>query len=129
MSDRLETGDTLSRREFTLEAVMAILAGCVITISDVACGSSTTTPTPAPPADVPGVVANNHAAPHAVTITSAQITAGTAIAALNIQGQATHNHTLSITAAQLTSLKNKQAISTDSTTDAGHQHTVTFTPV
>jgi hypothetical protein len=48
---------------------------------------------------------------------------------MNIQGQATHNHTISITAAQLTSLKNKQPISVDSTNDASHQHTVTFTPV
>jgi len=123
----------ISRREFTLEAVMAILAGCVITITDTACGSSSTTPTPVanavPPADVAGVIAANHATPHAVTITGAQISAGTAIATMNIQGQSTHNHTLSITAAQLTSLKNKQAVSMDSTNDSGHQHTVTFTPV
>ena len=123
----------ISRREFTLEAVTAILAGCVITITDTACGGSSTTPTvaatAAPPSDVAGVVAANHATPHVVTITGAQISAGSAIATMNIQGQSTHNHTLSITTAHLTSLKNKQAISIDSTNDLSHQHTVTFTPV
>jgi len=120
---------TVSRREFTLEAVTAILAGCVITIADSACGSSSSTAPTTPPSDVAGVISANHAAPHAVTITGTQISAGAAIASMNIQGQATHNHTISITAAQLTSLKNKQPISVDSTNDASHQHTVTFTPV
>jgi hypothetical protein len=125
----MPSASAVSRREFTLEAVTAILVGCVITITDTGCGSSSTTPTAVPPADVAGVVSANHAAPHAVTITGVQISAGAAIAAMNIQGQATHNHTLSITAAHLTSLKNKQPISIDSTNDASHQHTVTFTPV
>jgi hypothetical protein len=121
--------DGVSRREFTLEAALAILAGCVITIADEACGSSSTptTPTP-PPADITGVVAANHAAPHIAIITGAQITAGQAVS-LNIQGQATHNHTLSITQAELTSLKNRQAVTETTSTDNGHNHSVTFTPV
>src|SRR5437870_5204874 len=90
----MESGTALSRREFTLEAALAILAGCVITITDAACGSSNSTPTTptAPPADINGVVAANHAQPHAVVITGAMITAGNAVT-LNIQGQSTHNHT------------------------------------
>ena len=52
MSDRAETlvlRHSLTRREFTLEAALAILAGCIITVSDSACGSSTSpTPTAAP---------------------------------------------------------------------------------
>jgi hypothetical protein len=120
--------DGVSRREFTLEAAMAILAGCVITIADEACGSSTpAAPTP-PPADITGVVAANHAAPHIATITGAQITAGSAVS-LNIQGQATHNHTLTISQAELTSLKNRQPVTETSSTDSGHNHAVTFTPV
>src|SRR5213593_3948410 len=100
MSDRMqpfEESATLTRREFTLEAALALLAGCVITISD-ACGS-TTSPTPAsvtPPTDVSGAISANHN--HAAVITGAQITAANAIA-LNIQGTAAHNHTLSITQA------------------------------
>jgi len=124
------TRDGISRREFTLEAALAILGACVITIADDACGSSASTPTnpTAPPADVNGTVANNHATPHIAIITGAQITAGSAVA-LNIQGQATHNHTLSITQGDLANLKNRVAITETSSTDSGHSHAVTFTPV
>ncbi len=131
MSDRvemLEQRSSLTRREFTLEAALAILAGCVITISDTGCGSSTTTPTPTPlpiPSDVTGTVSANHG--HVAVITGAQITTGSAIS-LNIQGGATHNHTLSISQADLTSLKNRQTVASLSSTDNGHMHTVTFTP-
>ena len=126
----MESGTALSRREFTLEAALAILAGCVITITDAACGSSNSTPTTptAPPADINGVVAANHAQPHAVVITGATITAGNAVT-LNIQGQSTHNHTLSVTQANLTSLKNRTAVTITSSNDNSHMHDVTFTPV
>jgi hypothetical protein len=121
---------SLTRREFTLEAALAILAGCVITISDTACssGMSSTTPTPTPvtPSDINGNVSANHG--HVAVITGAQITAGTAIVALDIRGTATHTHTLSISQTDLTTLKNRQTITSDSTTDSGHSHTVTFTP-
>ncbi len=128
MSDRLETleGSTsLSRREFTLEAALAILAGCVITVSDSACGSSTTTPTPVAPSDINGTVSANHG--HIATIQGAQITAGAQVS-LNIQGQATHPHTVVVTAANLTTLKNRQAVTITSSTDNAHSHDVTFTP-
>ena len=118
---------SLTRREFTLDAALAILAGCVITISDMACGSTTSTaPSPAPPSDVAGNISANHG--HVATITGAQITAGAAIVALDIHGTATHTHTLSISQADLTALKNKQTVTSLSTTDSGHSHTVTFTP-
>jgi phosphoribosylaminoimidazole (AIR) synthetase len=129
MSDVIETIEdrtSLTRREFTLEAALAILAGCVITVSDIACGSSTAAPTPVPPSDVAGTISANHG--HSATITGAQITAGTAIVALSIMGTASHPHTLSVSQADLTSLKNKQAVTITSTTDANHSHTVTFTP-
>ena len=135
MADRIDVLEnsqsaSLTRREFTLEAALAILAGCVITISDSACGKSTpsTTPTPTPvnPSDVNGNVSANHG--HVAVITGAQITAGTAIVALDIRGTATHAHTLAISQADLTTLKNRQTITSLSTTDSGHSHTVTFTP-
>ena len=130
MSDRADTlvlRHSLTRREFTLEAALAILAGCVITIADTSCGSSTS-PTPAataPPADVNGVIAANHG--HSGVVTGAQITAGLAVS-LDIRGTATHTHTVTISQADLTTLKNKQAVSTTSTTDSSHSHAVTFTP-
>jgi hypothetical protein len=130
MSDRVESQErrrstSLTRREFTLEAAMAILAGCVITISDAACGSSNpTAPLPTEP-DVNGSVSANHG--HVAVITSIQIMAGSFVA-LDIRGTATHTHTLSISQANLTSLRNRQTVTSDSTTDSGHSHTVTFTP-
>ena len=128
--EALEDRTSLTRREFTLEAALAILAGCVITISEVACGDDSappTTPTPPPGAssDVNGSVSANHG--HIATIAGAQITTGTAIP-LNIQGTATHPHTVMVSQADLTSLKNRQAVTLPSSTDNGHSHTVTFTP-
>jgi hypothetical protein len=123
----LDRRPSLDRRQFTVNAALAILAGCVITITDSACGSSPAAPAAVvPPADVTGNVSANHG--HIAVITGAQITAGGAIP-LNIQGGATHPHTLTISQADLTSLKNKQPVTIASTTDNGHSHSVTFTPV
>jgi hypothetical protein len=134
MSDRVNLRETratwLTRREFTLEAALAILAGCVITISDTACSKTTTapstTPNPGTSGDVNGNVSANHG--HEAVIKAAQITAGIAIVALDIRGTATHTHTLSISQADLVSLKNRETVTSNSTTDSGHSHTVTFTP-
>lgn len=138
MSERitLVESPSLDRRDFTVRAALAILAGCVVSITETACGSSSpTVPTPVvttaavvvPPADIAGVVSANHG--HVAVITGAAITAGAAIVALDIHGTATHTHTLSISQTDLTTLKNKQPITTQSTTDSGHSHSVTFTPV
>jgi len=131
MSKRLQSlkkSTTVTRREFTLEAALALLAGCVITISDVACGGSKNTnpanPSPTP-TDINGTVSANHG--HTATVRAADITATNAIV-LNIQGTATHNHTLSLSQAELVTLKNRQAVSKDSSNDNSHMHTVTFTP-
>jgi hypothetical protein len=113
-----------TRREFTAEALLALLMGCVITISQ-GCGDDN--PTSPTPTDISGVVSANHG--HVATVTGAQITAGTDIAALDIRGTADHPHTISITAADFQTLKNRQPISKTTTTDNFHFHTVTFTPV
>jgi hypothetical protein len=121
---------TVTRREFTLEAALALLAGCVITISD-ACGGSKSTTDPSPaPTDITGTVSANHG--HAAVVTAAQITAANAVA-LSIQGTAAHNHTLSLSQTDLQTLKNRQPVSKDSSSDVSatfglHLHTVTFTP-
>ena len=121
--------DALTRREFTLDTALALLAGCAITISD-GCGSSTS-PTPVtPPADVTGVISANHS--HSAVITGAQITAGSAFT-INVQGTAVHSHTVAITQADLTSLNNRRSVARESSTDfsntyGNHSHTVTFTP-
>lgn len=135
MSDRpTDEPDVIGRREFTLQSALAILAGVVITMDG--CGGSTTTPSPtptpspapAPPAaDVNGSVSANHAQPHVALITAAQITSGNALS-LNIQGMATHPHTVELAAADLVSLRNRTAVSKESTNNNNHTHMVTFTP-
>ena len=122
---------TLDRRKFTLAAAMAALSGVAITIS--ACGggdspSSPTpapTPTPAPPtaADKTAAIGSNHG--HAGTITAAQLTAGGTLS-LNIQGTATHPHTVELTAADLTAVAANSRVAKESSSDNGHSHSVTF---
>jgi hypothetical protein len=114
----------ITRREFTVEWALAILAGATITISG--CGDDDDNPTtnPSPATNRPGTVSANHG--HEVTITAAQITAGAALMSLQIRGAATHPHTISLTAAQVTSIGQNQRVSVDSTTDEAHNHTVTF---
>jgi len=121
---------TLSRRTFTLEAALALLAGCVITISD-ACGSDSPSPATPTPVDINGLISANHG--HVAVVTGAQITAGSVVT-LNIQGTAAHPHTLSLSQADLQTLKNRQPVSRDSSNDVSatfgpHMHAVTFTPV
>jgi hypothetical protein len=122
----------LTRRTFTLDAALALLAGCVITITD-ACSSSNTNPANPSPAtaDIIGVISANHG--HTATLKGADITAGVALV-LNIQGSAAHTHIVSLSEANLQTLKNRQPVSKDSSNDVSatfglHLHNVTFTPV
>lgn len=113
----------LTRREFTVESALAMLAGVTITISG--CGDDdkpTTTPTP-PVTDKTGTVGTNHG--HAATITAAQLTAGLALT-LNIQGTAAHPHTVSLTQTEVTQISGGTRVEKISSTDNAHTHTVTF---
>jgi hypothetical protein len=130
MEDAMKVEKTLDRREFTLAAAMAALSGVAITIS--ACGGSSPsspsptpmpTPTPAPSGDKVGAISGNHG--HSAVITGAQLTAAGAVS-LNIQGSATHPHTVELSAGEITSIAASQRIAKESTTDSGHSHTVTF---
>lgn len=133
MSDRWESFDATSlptRREFTLDAALALLAGCVITISD-GCSKNSTGPSEIPPTDVAGSISSNHN--HSAVISSGQITTGAAFT-LSIQGTAAHPHTVSLTQADLVSLKSRRSITKDSSSDQSntfglHSHSVTFTPM
>ena len=122
----------IGRREFTVESVLALLAGVTITITG--CGSSSSSSPTSPsttsttgitttPQDVTGTVSANHG--HIATVTGAQITAANAVT-LHIQGQATHDHTVALTADQIRSIGAGQQVSMISSTDVGHDHTVTF---
>ena len=116
--------NSLTRREFTLEAALAILAGVTITISGCGDDDSPSSPSPSPaPGDRPGTISANHG--HTGTISAAQLTAGNAIS-LDIRGQATHPHTVAISMAEMVQIAGSQRVSKESTTQEGHSHTVTF---
>ena len=122
-----KSNEGITRREFSLEAALALLSTCIITIDG--CGGNKNpnnpTPTPTPVTDVTGSISANHG--HTATITAAQITTGAAIS-LEIRGTASHPHTVEISQTELATLKNRQAVTKDSTNNNGHMHTVTFTP-
>jgi hypothetical protein len=125
VSHTLEHTRSLSRREFTRESVLAMLAGVTITISG--CGDDDSTPTSPTTGgsgtNATGTVSANHG--HTATVTAAQITAAGAVS-LDIMGTATHPHTVSLTAAQVQQIGNRQQVVVTSTTNDAHQHTVTF---
>jgi hypothetical protein len=122
LSPTLEHNHSISRREFSRESVLAMLAGVVITITG--CGDDNPTgPSGGSGTDVNGVVSANHG--HRATVTGVQITAANAVS-LDIRGDADHTHTVTLTAAQIVQIGNRQQVVVTSTTDAGHQHTVTF---
>jgi hypothetical protein len=121
------TNDVVTRREFTVQSALAILSGVVITVSG--CDEDSPPMSPSPTLnDVPGSVANNHAPPHVVTVTAAQITAGAEVT-LTLTGTPTHMHTVVVAQADLATLRNRQPVTKTSTTDNGHSHEVMFTPV
>jgi hypothetical protein len=119
----------LDRREFTLESALAVLSAAAITIMGEACGGSSSSPTgpsgqPTPATgDKVGDISANHG--HSAVITSAQLVAADAIR-LNIRGTATHNHVVTLTAAEVANVANNQRVATQSSNDQGHSHTVTF---
>lgn len=119
----------LSRREFSVEALTALFAGVVVTVtacSDDEGGSLVVGP--GGNDDRTGSVSANHG--HAATVTSVELTAGNAVT-LNIRGSADHPHTVDLTAAEVVQIRDGQRVTKTSTTDASasfgtHLHTVTF---
>ena len=123
----MDDNNLLDRREFTLQSALAILSAATITISG--CGGGDDSPSPGPsPSPNPGTnvtgnVSANHG--HTATILAAQLTAGNAIQ-LDIRGSGDHPHTVDLSAADLTQIAARQTVSKTSTTEVGHNHTVTF---
>jgi hypothetical protein len=124
----------LDRREFTLQAALALLAGTTITVagcggsgspagsSPITPGAPTTTGTTGS-ADMQGNISGNHG--HSATITAAQLAAGNTLT-LTITGAADHPHVVELTAADLGRLSSNQSVSKDTSVMAAHHHTVTF---
>ena len=122
----------IGRREFSRQAVVAILSAATITIVDCGGGDSSPSPAPTPPpggggggggTDVAGAISGNHG--HTAVVTAAQITAANSVA-LDIRGTADHPHTLSLSAAEVGMIGSSQTVAKTSSSDDGHSHTVTF---
>jgi hypothetical protein len=119
----------IGRREFSRQAVIAILSAATITIVDCGGGGdSNPAPSPSPNpnpgnGDVAGAISGNHG--HSAVVLAAQITAGNAVS-LDIRGTADHPHTLALSAAEVGMIGNRQTVAKTSSNDDGHMHTVTF---
>jgi hypothetical protein len=112
----------LGRREFTLEAALAVLSGVAITVSG--CGSTApASPSQPPQGDVAGTISQNHG--HSAVITRAQLNAGGELL-LDIQGNADHSHTVPLGAGHLTAIANGERVIVSSNAVELHSHTVTF---
>jgi hypothetical protein len=117
----------LTRREFTVESALAMLAGVTITISG--CGDDNNNPTTnstSIASDKTGTVSTDAGHTHTgAVITAAQLTAGNAIT-LTLTGTTTHTHTVALSQAELSQINGGTRVSKTSSTDNAHSHTVTF---
>src|SRR4030095_839481 len=117
----------LTRREFTIESALAMLAGVTITISG--CGdddnNATPAPTPPPATDKTGTVTTDAGHTHQAVITGAQLTAGNAIS-VTLTGAATHTHTVALSQAELSQINAGTRVQKTSSHNNAHTNTVTF---
>jgi hypothetical protein len=118
----------LTRREFTVETALAMLAGVTITIAG--CGDDdddgTTNPTPPPSSGRTGTVSTDAGHTHGgAEITAAQLSAGSAIT-LTLTNVGGHVHTVALTQTELTQIGAGTRVSKTSSNDNAHTHTVTF---
>jgi len=110
----------VTRRRFTFESVLATLVAATITIT--ACTGYEMGPSP-PAGDREGVVSSNHG--HRAIVTAAQLNSNSTVT-IDMRYQATHNHTLTLSAAELGSIAENARVMKTSSTDDGHNHMVTF---
>lgn len=117
----------LDRREFTRLSLLAMLSGVAITITGCGGGGSDGPGAPTPPTDgEEGSISANHG--HRARITSAELTAGGQLT-LSLGpavGVPDHTHTVSLTAADVVSIRGGARVAKVSTTQDAHDHTVTF---
>jgi hypothetical protein len=121
MSQHIERGQEITRRDFTLASALAMLAGVSITVSS--CGDDEPDTPTAPSGSVSGTVSANHG--HVATITAAQLSAGGALT-LDIRGSGDHTHTVTLTADEVRQISTGQRVTKTSSSNGDHTHTVTF---
>ena len=124
MSDR----NLLTRRKFTVESALAMLAGVTITISGCGDDDSNVTTAPSPTAsDRSGTVSTDAGHTHTgAVITAAQFTAGNAISLTLAAGATGHTHTVAMSQTELTQVSGGTRVQKVSSIDSAHSHTVTF---
>ena len=133
--------DEIQRRDFATALALALLGGATITVSGCGGGGygggggNPTGPSGGgngdygPGGDVDpgggevGQISANHS--HRALITRAELNAANGLS-LDIQGMATHTHSVELSAAEVVSIRDGARVSKGSTTTEAHQHTVTF---
>ena len=116
----------------TREALCARLAGGSVLLLIQGCGGGgsdeAVNPLPAPGPKPAGgcndTIAANHG--HVLTIAAADLDSLTDLV-YNIQGGAVHNHTVTLTVANLRALKAGTVVTSTSSTATGHEHGVSIT--
>jgi hypothetical protein len=124
---------TLDRREFTRLSLLSMLSGVVITVSGCGGGGggggNGNPNNPNPPTtggDKLGSIAGNHG--HVARITAAELTAGGALTvSLTVSTSGVeHTHTVSLSAAEVVSIRDGARVAKTSTVADAHDHIVTF---
>jgi len=120
--------DGLDRRDFTVRSLMAMLGGVVVTVNGCGGGGggndSPTGGSPVPVAGgVTGAISSNHG--HRATITAAQLSAGDMVV-LSIRGDATHDHSVELSADEIVQIAGGQRVLKRSSNEDSHFHEVTF---
>lgn len=111
------------RREFTVAAMLAMLGGVSITISGCGKASSPAGPSAsAPVQDKVGAIENNHG--HVAVVTGGQLTTANTLA-VSLQGTASHNHVLELSAAEVAQIRDGQTLVKECSRTT-HGHVVTF---
>jgi hypothetical protein len=112
----------VDRLDFTVAALLAMLGGASITISCGSAASPTAPSNPEPLSDKNGSISNNHG--HVAVITGGQLTAAATLA-LSLQGTASHNHMLELSAAEVMQIRDGRSL-TKECSGTSHTHLVTF---
>jgi len=114
----------LTRRAFTIEAALALLAGAAITVSGCYGGNNSSPTSPSlQPGDVQGSISANHG--HTAIIRAAQLQAGNAVT-LTLTTGSGHSHSLTLSQAQVMSIGSGSQVSQESSSTEAHTHIVTF---
>jgi len=113
----------LTRREFTIESALAILTAVTVTITGCGDDDDSPTTTPSPSGNRIGTISDNHG--HVAVVTGAQIAAANLIV-VDIQGVATHPHSIELLTGQLRQIGMNARVTVESTSTEGHRHMVTF---